>query len=721
LKVAQEITGVLRGKLLAGDGRVIASRGSIASHDFKSWQRLNLQPGVANANLYFSGYEISTSGVDGPYTVQLELISVHEGDSLYQIKSFPAASKYDHDNFREPVGTIATLTESSVDADSNGITDFLRVDVTIEKPDSGAYEIEGYLYENTEAITKPGVKATDTLTGEQNSCRLEFPVDMIEENRLEPPFRLELRLYRGYDLHNSVVREIPEFRTRECDEPGLYFCGEPVFETVDDDGNGYFDYLLVSFRIRADSYIDGKVCGSLVSTTGDTISTLPYVSSIESRMKNCERKTCKTGVTQFELKFNGQDLFRSGLDGPYVASLRFTSANWLLDEMSVRTPPYKHTDFSHIARIDGNSDRPVDLDGDGTPDWLQVDVKFSGSEAGLYYHRVWVRGAMGVFDPIISSVVLDSIVITGGEAVDSFEISGMEIRRGSADGPRRILVELFKDGRKNDSREFETSHLVSSDFSERTPHLIRLTADTGIERTSNGLYDVLEVSVETKIPLEGTYHLCGRLETAEGTLISARPTPDLFFSSILPHGERNCISFNCVPGIDTLLLEFSGQQIYEKMIDGPYHLKLYLAGGGMVGVIDTATFVTSPHNSDDFRERPMLEYVYTEAYDTSGNGLYDYLYATVRFNPPSAGPCYIKARLSAGSEVLEEISDSLAIEPNTFPNRKGIIFDGSKIARSCMDSPYQLYVELESTDGKIISSETTVIDGYRSAQFDRGQ
>ena len=198
------------------------------------------------------------------------------------------------------------------------------------------------------------------------------------------------------------------------------------------------------------------------------------------------------------------------------------------------------------------------------------------------------------------------------------------------EGP--ILVDLDKD--VYDSwGEFKYYFPSSNQVRQKTTResvnenpTIRFTGNNTVRKVDDngdGFAERLVADVEVEILTTGSYSIRGILKK-DKQIIATTPT----FSSGLWSG----VIFNETPGIYTVSLSFSGEQIFRTGENGPYNLKLWTTNGEKLEI------VTPAYDHTQFSEfEAMLTGITETAVDANGNGKFDFLEATIEVNIRTAG------------------------------------------------------------------------------------
>jgi len=273
---------------------------------------------------------------------------------------------------------------------------------------------------------------------------------------------------------------------------------------------------------------------------------------------------------------------------------------------------------------------------------------------------------------------------------------------------------------------------ASEDLAVRTAH----TAFTGVFSDSaanvdgDSFYEYLVISAQVHITSPGRHYLEGSLSYDLDYLISHRPD----WLSTTP---LNFVSLECDTGLVTFHLPFSGEDVYRSGFDGSYEVGLSLyrypseadsnvKEKSLIGMesLDHRRINTAEYNHNDFREFDaeikgfgILNLEIEETVDTSGNGLFDMLDATVSIGTLEEGLFNLKAHLMGSRGRIATFMRLVSIR--TGPNPASLSFPGSWIYESGQDGPYTIDVTLTETRGKRFARKRFTTEGkYNHLDFE---
>jgi pimeloyl-ACP methyl ester carboxylesterase len=199
---------------------------------------------------------------------------------------------------------------------------------------------------------------------------------------------------------------------------------------VDDNGDGSFEALAVNVPITSPSGGSYRLAARLRSTGGTVVAATGTVATLPA------------GTSPVNLRFDGQQIFGSGHDGPYTVTdvvLSDVDDLTILDEVDVlaTTAAFQAGDFDHHpVKIDEYSftDTAEDLTGDGTFDLLRVTGQVHVDLAGTYAINARLLTADGV--ELVETQ--QTTTLDAGANGFALEFDWEGIRAGGIDGPYAV-------------------------------------------------------------------------------------------------------------------------------------------------------------------------------------------------------------------------------------------------------------------------------------------
>lgn len=203
-------------------------------------------------------------------------------------------------------------------------------------------------------------------------------------------------------------------------------------------------------------------------------------------------------------------------------------------------------------------------------------------------------------------------------------------------------------------------------------------ADRGIDTNANGMYDVLQVSLDVDVEAAGTYRVLGELTDSEG------------------NAQTSSTVVTLPAGSSPVALTFDGATIYDAGVDGPYTLsQLRITEESDLALMPvtslTDAHVTGAYAYGEF-EHSGLRLTgegSAEGVDLDGNGLFDQFQVTVQVHADTAGYYEWSGQLRSpdGTELDFEAGAATFVVGD---NDLSFTFDGWAIGNAGEDGPYQV-------------------------------
>lgn len=338
-----------------------------------------------------------------------------------------------------------------------------------------------------------------------------------------------------------------------------------------------------------------------------------------------ERYFFPAGPQTVRMAFPGSDISRAGVDGPYAVHavlslgpnpyLRMERPvpgpmDGLFLEWTYTTQAYAVAAFEAPARpasfTGPHGDSPVDVDGDGSWDLLELTAGVHVNVTGRYsLHGTLSTGTGG---DVVRPVAYGYRDVTLGR--DDTEIylrfRGDQIHGSGVDGPWDFALTLFGpiDGpflegslRPVDGEILygpypipetlcgTTAAYRASDFDE-TVELLRYTGrfdEAAPDFDRDGLADALVVAAEVDVLLTAGFDVAGTLRSADGSREIAWMRSQVWLAE----------------GVGRVEFSFAGPDIRSSGVDGPYEATLSLTPTEW-GIDPTTTYVTRAYRAADF-------------------------------------------------------------------------------------------------------------------------
>ena len=272
------------------------------------------------------------------------------------------------------VGYISDpISEFRTDVDGDGLFDALVLRIPFVVNESGHFSLQAWMTANgasaanfTNLVLSAGTHVVD----------LVLPGWRIRLTQTDGPYAVEIFMYNA-DTGNSTDRQ---YQTAAYDWTTFEFLAELqgglADRAIDPDGDGLYNYLEVRGVLNVTKAQDYDLRADLFSQGG----TWSYAYALNHTY-------WAAGTWLFVLRFSGDQIQKSGVDGPYRVEVRLGGeySDWWQTESFV-TGAYSASQFYHQPVVfRGNlTDQGVDLDGNGLFDVIRIGIPITVTVSGAY-------------------------------------------------------------------------------------------------------------------------------------------------------------------------------------------------------------------------------------------------------------------------------------------------------------------------------------------------
>ncbi len=378
--------------------------------------------------VYFDGVAIRNSGIDGPYSVSIELqdyYGVPLDSGTYE------TAGYLHTDFDTPPGAmVPPFTIEALDTDTEGAINWLITTVQVDVYETGFYEVEGALRHpetGTQIATSGGGQFLDPGS---YPFTLYFDGTQIFRSGLDGPYAVDVELWDGiqYQPIGQVSQLTEPYRYTDFDSPSALLVPPHSDVGEDSDGDGLYNFINLTVRLEVfepSTFLVSALASFGGGITGDSAET-----------------SLGVGVHEIALHLDGVLFYQTGVDGPYPVSLSvwdlLTGA--FVDEDTDWTSGYLRASFDPpgASLADGHTAVPVDSDANGLFEFLEVRVSVQVDAAGWYTVASGLISADSEFQRYINV----QVYLEAGQQVVSLFFPGYEIRSSGKVGPFFVSVSL---------------------------------------------------------------------------------------------------------------------------------------------------------------------------------------------------------------------------------------------------------------------------------------
>ena len=341
----------------------------------------SLAIGNHTVDVYFDGFILQESGLDGPYNVAH--IELREGDEEGLVDSadnvHTTAAYLASDFDPRPVAFSGSYSDSGIDSGVDGLYDWLRIPVGLNVEASGTYSVTGEL-EGSRGIAVARTSAT--LSKGATTINLDFDGNTIFQHRENGPYHL--RWLRVEAADGSQVHFVADAFTTASYSYSQFQHGGTTFTAgsfsdlgLDVDSDGDYDYLRLQFSVNSDTAGSYRLMAALKDNLSREIDSLSQSVDLS------------VGSTALHLDFPGGAIFNHGVDGPYqLVSFSLVDGNGNIVDFlpnAHTTQAYSYTDFTQLlVTLNGNfADYGEDTDGNGKYNHLVIAFDVTPGDAGV--------------------------------------------------------------------------------------------------------------------------------------------------------------------------------------------------------------------------------------------------------------------------------------------------------------------------------------------------
>jgi len=340
-----------------------------------------LNPGTHTVNLFFDGPAIRSSGRDGPYNVSRVELRVSDKEMLVDgADDAHTTAAYNHTDFESlDVAFTGSFSDTGVDINSDGLYDFLRVNVGLDVAKAGTYTIIGELYGSDPIAV---ARTTVSLSTGGQTVELDFDGQSIFQHRQNGPYHL--KALRVEDLSgNRIDFRYDAYTTGAYTYSQFQHSGTTINATtysdrgLDMDNDGDYDYLRIEFQVQAAQEGNYRLLAALKDNEGEMIASV------------VQDLHLLAGINAISLDFPGGAINGHGVNGPYqVVSVALLDENGAIvdyQQLAHTTQAYNYTDFSpqFVSLAGSYRDYGRDTDGNGLYDYLDIDISVIPGESGV--------------------------------------------------------------------------------------------------------------------------------------------------------------------------------------------------------------------------------------------------------------------------------------------------------------------------------------------------
>jgi hypothetical protein len=651
-----------------------------------NWTHLDL--GLGTIFVSFDGLRIHGHAVDGEYHVGISLY-IHDMGG-YLEDGWYTTSSYLWADFQTPPAEFAPPhLDHGLDSGSDGLFDYLVVEVSVDVSIAGSYWVLGDLFDQNHSYIASFSNDTYLDAGMQI---VEVRIDgwKICRHGDDGPYNLSLVLEdescnwltSGYHLTSAYLWS--EFQTPSRFLPPYSDHG------LDTDGDGMWNYLVIEAVVDITFSSTYSVSSTLYDQFGGWI--------IDASNNSL---SLGIGVQTVELRYDGLRIMDHGLDGPYSVNLVLLDSTYMwLDDDYYNTSAYLLTEFQkpYATLEPPYSDHGLDTGTDGLFDYLVVETHLNVTHSGSY-------------DLSAQLMSNDSMIWIGsgdnytyldpGLHVVEVRFDGVRIWNSGVDGQYKVSMSVVwsENWTWLDSDTYFTGPYLHTEFQTPPASLEPPHIDYGLDTDSDGMYNYLVIDARVNVSVAGDYYIDGFLWDSNGTTIESR--------SAYAHLGL---------GLQTIELRFDGMRIRSHGVDGPYTVMIHLQGG--VYDLGYNYTTTAAYQWEEF-QRPPVEFEPPHSdygLDIDSDGLYEFLVIAAVVNATHAGTYRIYGLVQdVNGSSMPTIENDTYLEPGL--QVVELRLEASSIRMGELDGPFRVELLLENVVNIWLDTDIFYTSAYRWEEF----
>lgn len=301
----------------------------------EAFEVIFLDIGVRQVPISFSGHMIRSSGIDGPYLVDINLFN----DMFMMIDSdvYVTGPYLAQDFATAPAELLPPHFDHGLDTDGDTLLNFLVVDVGVNVSKAGDYEVDVVLFDSGGMIFIDSVYNYTYLDVGLGTVELRFRGYAIYLAGVNGPYLMDIMLFDDeWNLLENGTHITQAYLHTDFEQtPPAEFSPPHSDYGLDEDGDLLFDTLVVDVALDVDEAGPYAVWGDLYDGTGMVYITFTYFLG-----------DLAPGPQTVELHFPGFDIYNVGIDGPYMVELELLDYDFNTIDLDTHiTDPYLYTEF----------------------------------------------------------------------------------------------------------------------------------------------------------------------------------------------------------------------------------------------------------------------------------------------------------------------------------------------------------------------------------------
>ena len=533
------------------------------------------------------------------------------------------SQEYMYNEFESPTAALTgKIVDEGMDSDGDGSFDYLKVGVEINVTEAGEYRlhVDGLRDAELDHIDVHDSKFTYLDAGLQ-LVNISLWGPAIYVSGLDPRLVSWMHLYDANWNYLDGASDTPlsqKYLHTEFNAPGARLTGVISDKGTDSDGDGLFNYLEVGIEVNVT-----EAGFHLVAVSDLEDAHFSHIGVYDS-----QHLYLIEGVQTVNLTLNGLPIYTSGLNPAFVSYIYLEDENYRhIDSLNrvALSHEYSYKDFDPPKAVLTGTiyDQGLDLDGDGTFDYLQIGVEINVTEFG--YYRVEVSG--------LQDASFNHIAVW--DSVEGYFDPGIHVLNVSLNGPTiyaSVLnpmyvssIYLYDDYFSYLDNVPLSEEYLYTDFDPPGATLTRVSYDYGVDTDGDEQFNYLQVEVEVNVTEAGNYEIymsglldssLNRLDVSDHTWIYLDKGTHVVYFSV--DGLRiHTAGFN-PRYVDYIVIWDESANYLSELIDAPLSREYSYEEFEAPGAVFTGT-------------------IYDRGVDTDGDGAFNYLEVGLEVNVTEAG------------------------------------------------------------------------------------
>ncbi len=360
---------------------------------------------------------------------------------------------------------LKILKDYGIDTDSDGKFDYLAIDANITFPADGNYKIITELSDSQNNLITMHTESSQFTAGEK-ILKINLSGIEIYANKINGSYKIHMIILKDNtqpvsypDIHSTAPYKYTDFQKSYA-----YFTGEFKDSGVDQNSDGFYDYLNISAKLnitKPGKYIVSGIL--LTSNDADDISNNPELHLTIS----------EPGIYNANILFSGVRIYQFKTSGKYTSKLRIeeevelkdsdkqTKIHYVMDTYTYTTSEYNSDKFQkpYVMFTGKFSEKGIDQDKDGKFSRVAANVEINVSSERNYL----IKGIFGA--KLIDIESRQEANLKSGIQNISMVFDGKKILDSGKDGPYLLYVEISAIGENYvESTVYNTASYKYTDF-----------------------------------------------------------------------------------------------------------------------------------------------------------------------------------------------------------------------------------------------------------------